>query len=34
MEKKDIRFSINQLSTQQKRALVEILKYTKDSLRN
>lgn len=34
MEKKDIRFSINQLNTQQKRALVEILKYTKDSLRD
>ena len=32
MEKKDIRFSINQLNVQQKRALVEILKYTKDSL--
>ena len=32
MENKDIRFSINQLNTQQKRALVEILKYTKDSL--
>lgn len=32
MEKKDIRFSINQLNAQQKRALVEILKYTKDSL--
>jgi len=34
MEKKDIRFSINQLNTQQKRVLVEILKYTKDSLRD
>lgn len=34
MEKKDIRFSINQLNIQQKRALVEILKYTKDSLRD
>ena len=34
MEKKDIRFPINQLNTQQKRALVEILKYTKDSLRD
>lgn len=34
MEKKDIRFSINQLNAQQKRALVEILKYTKDSLRD
>lgn len=32
MENKDIRFSINQLNIQQKRALVEILKYTKDSL--
>ena len=32
MEKKDIRFSINKLNAQQKRALVEILKYTKDSL--
>ena len=32
MEKKDIRFSINKLNAQQKRALVEILKYTKNSL--
>ena len=32
LEEKDIRFSINQLNAQQKRALVEILKYTKDSL--
>ena len=32
MEKKDIRFSINQLNTQQKMALVEILKYTKENI--
>lgn len=33
MEKKDIRFSINKLNAQQKRALVEILKYTKENIK-
>ena len=33
IEKKDIRFSINKLNAQQKRALVEILKYTRENLK-
>ena len=32
IEEKDIRFSINKLNAQQKRALAEILKYTKDNI--
>ncbi len=33
IEKKDIRFSINRLDVQQKRALAEILKYTRENLK-
>lgn len=33
METHDIRFSINKLDTQQKKALIEILKYTRENLK-